>query len=85
MGTKLTKIELEQINTSLANQNLELRTELSVAKMMLKQQQSKQPVYVSARPGFKRALERLAQQYPERKSFTQDEVLNMAKHMHGGK
>lgn len=78
---KRTKVELEQINTRLAHENEQLRAKVSQLSAQLEAERtvrgSRTPVYMPARAGMQAALRRLAQEYPERKSFTQEEVLGM--------
>jgi len=72
MASRLTKIELEQHNTQLAAENQRLRAKNAELEALL---DARGPVYVSAIPSFRMALDRLAAEYPERRSFTQTEVM----------
>lgn len=71
------KLELQQHNTRLAEENLRLRNELSVLRTQTQAQTvgERRTTLAERMAARKAAVQRLAAQYPLRKSFTEAEVL----------
>lgn len=74
---RTTKVELQQHNTRLAEENTLLRMELSALRTQVKAQSvgARRTTLAERMAARRAAVQRLAEQYPQRKSFTEAEVL----------